>query len=255
MIRIVIFIFLNGINNQVQHPPSFFRSRIDHMIDLRHQLTVLASRMPWQEIKARGTQVFPRKGHAGEAMPDLDLFGEQVQRAAVPSNERRPRVPLRIMLALLHHRHAFNESTTVFAMQHCLGIKPSYSRPRVSDDNAFVDSLFRTAKFRPEFAVNGFKILDDSRQWAARFVHWYSSIYRHSAIRYVSPAQRHAGEDGLILTQRHAVYLQARDRSPSRWSRHTRNWRPVEAVILNPERDVVVSMAVQSASDRKVLAA
>jgi IS5 family transposase len=88
----------------------FFRSRIDHMIDLRHPLAVLASRMPWQEIEARVAQVFFRKGRAGVAMPDLDLFGEQVQRSAVPSNAGRPRVPLRIMIALLYLKHAFNES-------------------------------------------------------------------------------------------------------------------------------------------------
>ena len=88
----------------------FFRSRIDHMIDLRHPLAVLASRMPWQEIEARVAQAFSRKGRAGVAMPDLDLFGEQVQRAAVPSNAGRPRVPLRIMIALLYLKHAFNES-------------------------------------------------------------------------------------------------------------------------------------------------
>lgn len=88
----------------------FFRSRIDHMIDLRHPLAVLASRMPWQEIEARVAQVFSRKGRAGALMPDLDLFGEQVQRAAVSSNAGRPRVPLRIMIALLYLKHAFNES-------------------------------------------------------------------------------------------------------------------------------------------------
>ena len=88
----------------------FFRSRIDHMIDLRHPLAVLASRMPWQEIEARVAQVFCRKGRAGVAMPDLDLFGEQVQRVAVASNAGRPRVPLRIMIALLYLKHAFNES-------------------------------------------------------------------------------------------------------------------------------------------------
>ena len=43
------------------------------------------------------------------------------------------------------------KATTVLAMLHWLGVKPSYSRPRVSDDNAFAESLFRTAKYRPEF--------------------------------------------------------------------------------------------------------
>jgi IS5 family transposase len=88
----------------------FFRSRIDHMIDLRHPLAVLSSRMPWQEIEARVAQVFSRKGRADVAMPDLDLFGEQVQRVPVASNAGRPRVPLRTMISLLYLKHAFNES-------------------------------------------------------------------------------------------------------------------------------------------------
>jgi len=88
----------------------FFRSRIDHMIDLRHPLAVLASRMPWQEIEARVAQAFCRKGRSGVAMPDLDLFGEQVQRTPCASNAGRPRVPLRIMISLLYLKHAFNES-------------------------------------------------------------------------------------------------------------------------------------------------
>lgn len=88
----------------------FFRSRIDQMIDLRHPLAVLASRMPWQEIESRVAHLFVRRAHAGEAMPDLDLFGEQPQRVASRSNAGRPRVPLRVMISLLYLKHAFNES-------------------------------------------------------------------------------------------------------------------------------------------------
>jgi transposase InsO family protein len=116
------------------------------------------------------------------------------------------------------------KATTVLAMLHWLGVKPSYSRPRVSDDNAFVESLFRTAKYRPEFPTKGFTDLDQARQWAAAFVRWYNHEHRHSGIRYVSPAQRHDGSDSEILNRRHALYLQARERNPRRWSRHTRNW-------------------------------
>jgi len=65
-------------------------------------------------------------------------------------------------------------------MLHWLGIKPSYSRPRVSDDNALVESLFRTAKYRPEFPTKGFADLEAARQWAATFVHWYNHDHRHS---------------------------------------------------------------------------
>jgi putative resolvase len=103
------------------------------------------------------------------------------------------------------------KATTVLAMLHWLGVKPSYSRPRVSDDNAYAEALFRTAKYRPEFPAKGFADLDQARTWAADFVHWYNVDHRHSGIRYVSPAQRHAGEDRAILAARHAVYQDQKD--------------------------------------------
>jgi transposase InsO family protein len=135
------------------------------------------------------------------------------------------------------------KATTVLAMLHWLGIKPSYSRPRVSDDNAFAEALFRTAKYRPEFPPKGFADLEAARQWALRFVQWYNHEHRHSGIRYVTPAQRHAGQDGRVLDARHAVYQDARQRHPQRWSGPTRDWTPIGAVTLNPERDTVVRAA------------
>jgi transposase InsO family protein len=133
------------------------------------------------------------------------------------------------------------KATTVLAMLNWLGVKPSYSRPRVSDDNPYSEALFRTAKYRPEFPASGFENLDAARAWAADFVRWYNVDHRHSGIRYVSPGQRHAGADHEILAARHALYLDARKRHPARWSRHTRDWSPVHAVTLNPERDSVVA--------------
>ena len=132
------------------------------------------------------------------------------------------------------------KATTVLSMLNWLGVKPSYSRPRVSDDNAYAESLFRTAKYRPEFPTKGFADLDAARAWAVSFVHWYNHDHRHSGIRYVSPAQRHTGEDHEILAARHALYLRARQLNPARWSGKTRDWSPVGAVTLNPERDSVI---------------
>jgi transposase InsO family protein len=136
------------------------------------------------------------------------------------------------------------KATSVLAMLHWLGVKPSYSRPRVSDDNAFVESLFRTAKYRPEFPAAGLEDLEQARQWASRFVHWYNGEHRHSGIRYVTPAQRHVGQDTVILQARHDLYTQAKERNPARWSGSTRNWTPVDIVTLNPERDVVAAQAM-----------
>lgn len=132
------------------------------------------------------------------------------------------------------------KATTVLALLYRLGVKPSYSRPRVSDDNAYAEALFRTAKYRPEFPARGFAKMDDARQWGSNFVRWYNTEHRHSGIRYVTPAQRHTGEDEPILAARQVIYEKARSRNPRRWSGKIRNWEPVGPVALNPEREAAV---------------
>lgn len=146
------------------------------------------------------------------------------------------------------------KATTVLAMLNWLGVKPSYSRPRVSDDNAYAEALFRTAKYRPEFPAKGFDDLDAARAWGAEFVRWYNTEHRHSGIRYVTPAQRHAGHDHAILAARHALYLAARAANPARWRRHTRNWSPIATVTLNPERDSVIEATTASTESMRLAA-
>jgi len=141
---------------------------------------------------------------------------------------------------------AILKATTVLAMLHWLGIAPSYSRPRVSDDNAFVESLFRTAKYRPGFPTHGFADLGAARQWAAGFVHWYNHEHRHSALRFVAPAQRHAGEDHGVLQARAVLYHAARQHHPHRWSGAVRDWTPIGPVTLNPERDTLAATCSSS---------
>jgi putative transposase len=68
-------------------------------------------------------------------------------------------------------------------------------------------------------------------------VHWYKEEHRHSAIRFVTPGQRHRGEHIAILTNRHRVYADTQRMNPKRWSRHTRNWAPIEQVWLNPPKE------------------
>ena len=138
------------------------------------------------------------------------------------------------------------KATTVLSMLHWLGIPPSYSRPRVSNDNAFVESLFRTAKYHPSFPTGGFATLTDARQWALKLVSWYNNDHRHSGIRYVTPSQRHARQDRALLAGRAAVYMDARRRNPRRWSGNTRNWTPIGHVTLNPERDSLAAVAADT---------
>jgi putative transposase len=116
-----------------------------------------------------------------------------------------------------------------------LGVLPSFSRPRVSDDNPFPEALFRTLKYRPCYPDKPFARVEDARTWVASFVGWYNDEHQHSGIKFVTPSQRHAGHDAEILAHRAAVYREARSRNPSRWSRDTRDWTPVETVRLNPE--------------------
>jgi transposase InsO family protein len=146
------------------------------------------------------------------------------------------------------------KATTVLAMLQYLGVKPSYSRPRVSDDNAYAESLFRTAKYRPEFPTKGFATLDVARAWATDFVRWYNFEHHHSGINYVSPAARHDGHDKAILAKRHDLYIQARELNPARWSGATRNWSPAGPVTLNPERDSVVAAHLETINSQSLAA-
>ncbi len=127
--------------------------------------------------------------------------------------------------------------STLQATLQRLNITPSYSRPRVSNDNAFSESLFRTCKYRPDYPKDGYESLSAAQQWVTRFVHWYNHEHRHSAIRFVTPGERHAGQDNEVLARRDAIYAEAKRQHPGRWSSATRNWTPRRTVWLNPDRE------------------
>lgn len=115
-----------------------------------------------------------------------------------------------------------------------LGIVRSNSRPRVSNDNAFSEALFKTVKFRPGYPVEGFSGLQEAREWMLAFTRWYNTVHRHSNLNYVTPDQRHRGEDADILSKRSQVYQDAKRRNPGRWSGEIRNFSLPESVKLNP---------------------
>ena len=126
------------------------------------------------------------------------------------------------------------KGATVQALLSRLGITASFSRPGVSDDNAYAEALFRTLKYSPGFPRHGFAALETARDWVHAFDDWYNMVHRHRGIKYVTPHQRHSGEDVGILRQRHALYDAARRRNPARWSGDTRNWGHIREVWLNP---------------------
>ena len=128
------------------------------------------------------------------------------------------------------------KGATMLATLQALGVMPSFSRPAVSNDNPYSESLFKTLKYRPNYPRRAFGNLFAARQWVATFVQWYNHEHCHSAIRFVTPHERHEGQDGALLAKRVDVYESAKARHPQRWSGSTRNWQPVKLVHLNPNQ-------------------
>jgi transposase InsO family protein len=128
------------------------------------------------------------------------------------------------------------KGATMLATLHKLGVTPSFSRPSVSNDNPYSESLFRTMKYRPEYPSRPFENVEQAQSWVDGFVFWYNTQHLHSSIRFVTPDDRHFGREEHILTSRRKVYEKARGRNPNRWSKNIRNWNPVHQVWLNPEK-------------------
>jgi putative transposase len=128
------------------------------------------------------------------------------------------------------------KGATMLATLHKLGVIPSFSRPSVSNDNPYSESLFRTMKYRPEYPSKPFDHIEQAQSWVYGFVFWYNTQHLHSAIRYVTPDDRHFGREEHILANRKKVYEKARNQNPNRWAKSIRNWNPVHRVCLNPEK-------------------
>ena len=128
------------------------------------------------------------------------------------------------------------KGSTMLATLQQLGVMPSFSRPSVSNDNPYSESLFKTLKYRPKYPLKPFADVTEARQWVTGIVEWYNHEHRHSAIRFVTPAQRHEGLDDNLLDNRKAVYEAARAKHPKRWSGCSRNWKKILVVYLNPDK-------------------
>jgi putative transposase len=126
------------------------------------------------------------------------------------------------------------KGATMLATLQELGVMPSFSRPSVSNDNPYSESIFRTLKYRPEYPEKAFKDIDDARKWVSEFERWYNDEHRHSGIKFVTPSQRHQGIDNDILLNRVNVYKKAKAQNPTRWTSEIKNWVRIKAVNLNP---------------------
>ena len=129
------------------------------------------------------------------------------------------------------------KGATMLATMQKLGIVPSFSRPSVSNDNPFSESLFKTLKYCPIYPAKPFEEIEAAIVWMQKFVNWYNTEHLHSGINFVTPDSKHKGNDIEILENRNEIYMAAKLRNPNRWSGNTRNWDAVTAVKLNPLKE------------------
>jgi len=138
------------------------------------------------------------------------------------------------------------KGATMLATLQKLGVVPSFSRPKVSDDNPFSESLFKTLKYCPQYPSSEFSSLTEACVWVKNFVSWYNNEHLHSGIKFVTPVQKHLGLDVEILNKRKLLYAKAREKNPNRWTGKTRNWDVVTEVYLNPlqnKKEIVMNIA------------
>ncbi|MBM7071815.1 IS3 family transposase [Shewanella sp. 202IG2-18] len=129
------------------------------------------------------------------------------------------------------------KSYTMKAKLEELGVTASLSRPSVSNDNPYSESLFRTLKYRPDWPKKGFSSLEETQDWVENFVTWYNNEHKHSRLNFVTPQERHKKQDNVLLMNRKKVLEEARAKKPMRWSGEIRNCEPVGDVMLNPDNE------------------
>ncbi len=110
-------------------------------------------------------------------------------------------------------------SKTVAALLSDLEVTRSHSRPRVSNDNPYSESLFKTMKYGPTFPER-FASLGDARVFISDFVDWYNHGHQHSGIGFHTPANVHYGLAESVAMKRSQTLAAARAKHPHRFS-HT----------------------------------
>lgn len=91
------------------------------------------------------------------------------------------------------------KGATLLATLQQLGVTPSRSRPAVSNDNPYSESLFKTLKYDARYPTQPFASLSAARDWVTDFVDYE---HRHSGIRFVTPAECHNGSAHQVLAAR-----------------------------------------------------
>lgn len=179
----------------------------------------------------------------------LDIFSRKVVGWGIHENESSEIGSALIKQACLDEKVEYNQlvlhsdngnpmkGATMRATLEMLGVIPSFSRPSVSDDNPYSESMFKTIKYHPTFPIaTRFNTIEEARIWMEKFVEWYNTQHLHSGLKFVTPEQRHTGMDKDIFEKRAQVYKLAKLQKPERWSGDIRNWSLPDTVTLNPDR-------------------
>lgn len=192
----------------------------------------------------------------------LDLYSRKVVAWEIWPEESAENASQLVRRAALSEKLGFNTSplvlhsdngspmkgATLLDTLYHLGITPSRSRPRVSNDNPYAEPIFRTCKYRPNYPTNGFLNIEEARAWVFKFVSWYNHDHRHSGLKFLTPYQRHSGMSDQIFKKRISVYEEAKQKHPERWSKNIRNWSLADEVWLNPERTAAENSKLQQSS-------
>lgn len=135
------------------------------------------------------------------------------------------------------HLHSDNghpmKGMSLLAFLYSLKVSVSRSRPRVSNDNPFIESYFKTMKYSVCYPGH-FIDIAHARSWMADFVNWYNTKHRHSGIGFITPQQMRSGECKHIFENRNQVIQDAYEKMPARWSKPPKHWCSKHEVYLNP---------------------
>jgi len=179
----------------------------------------------WDITALRG----PTKGVKYYLYTIIDIFSRKIVGWALHPNESEKHAKRLIREAcrrnsidrdqLVIHADRGSPMTagTVAELLNELGVTKSHSRPRVSNDNPYIESHFKTLKYRPDYPAR-FDSIEAARTWVRRFVHWYNHEHYHSGIGYLRPADLHTGAHTEILQRRQATLDAAAAAHPERFT-------------------------------------
>ena len=133
------------------------------------------------------------------------------------------------------------KSTAQFEMD--LGILATTSRPRVSNDNPYSESNFKTLKYRPE-TPERFGSLEAALTWGRHILPWYNTVHYHSGIADLTPASVHYGRGQQILEARDGVMSQAFAGRPDRFNnKHPKLFSLPKEVWINKPTGLELQIA------------